>query len=227
MDNMSYSPSLSEQLNPDKKNKSSQSLPLEQCHGRRTSIPTSIHSLNIHPDITVCASSPSSGNCSPNESIEFIVNAVDPPVERNPRSSQTSENLNSVDQNYPIHDRLLPNMREAPVGRSGSIDNNRVMSSLSVAASVDICKSASSISEISLKEPRCGGHHESINDSKEVSTVNLNETDEENERLLETLREVVRKCTNSDPSKRPTASELITLMNTCLEEYQHHKETVC
>lgn len=37
----------------------------------------------------------------------------------------------------------------------------------------------------------------------------------EEEKILEVLREIVRKCTNSEPSKRPTASEVLEMLNRC------------
>jgi len=36
---------------------------------------------------------------------------------------------------------------------------------------------------------------------------------EDREKILEILREVVRKCSNPDPGKRPTAHELLTILN--------------
>ncbi|CAD5125026.1 DgyrCDS13263 [Dimorphilus gyrociliatus] len=37
----------------------------------------------------------------------------------------------------------------------------------------------------------------------------------EEEKILEVLREVVRRCTNPDPMKRPTAAEVLEMLNKC------------
>ncbi|ELU04191.1 hypothetical protein CAPTEDRAFT_225989 [Capitella teleta] len=37
----------------------------------------------------------------------------------------------------------------------------------------------------------------------------------EEDQILEVLRDVVRRCTNADPTKRPTAAAVLELLNAC------------